>query len=471
MTAALWTVTAVMFVAVPRWFAVALVVAWLDTVATAVAVAIQPTSAAITLPDGLGLPMTYVGGYPIQYAVVIASGLLAVLASATVHWRPSGVERSVVAVGIVAATVDTLLIRSKLIDAGLSWTAAARLTPLALLAAGVVVAIAGRRTEVIWASLLLLVPAPLFNNWFSVRLPSGLYTGGSGPHLAALDTIVEATPLPWFDFRDLLPAGAQLPVVVCLMFAAMVIVAVTAADAYRRSALPRDGRSALAVISALALGSAGALCAYLLVNTVWRGLPPVDPPEDLAALVAPMLAAFAVPLVPARLRRPTILLALAVVLTVAYTGRARIVLPEFFVVVVLLLVVALAQARTRWRLVAAGAVGAVALLFTVDWLTDSLMGGGFWPPESGWVQRVTGPTVGAVVLPFALWWAPVVIVRAPRIEPGALLAFAAGLVWLALQLELAGDTPLLVAGVLGALAVAVAVRFVLRRPGRTVAPG
>jgi hypothetical protein len=68
------------------------------------------------------------------------------------------------------------------------------------------------------------------------------------------------------------------------------------------------------------------------------------------------------------------------------------------------------------------------------------------------------------VLVLALWWAPVVIISAGRGWGGALLAFAAGLLWFALQLWwIFADHTALVGSLASVLLVTIAGRMIVRR--------
>jgi hypothetical protein len=319
---------------------------------------------------------------------------------------------------------------------------------LVLLLAGVVVAAVRRTTAVLWAGLLVSVPTPLIDSW-------GAFTSQS----MRLNVIVEiyAVP-PWHPFS--LTGISWLAATVAL--GAMFVVAVIVADAHRRTMPPRDGRAALATLGALALGAVGAISGLLLADTVYHGDFALG---DLATLGAPLAAAVAVPFLPTRLRRPVLLLALACVLTIAYSARLVIVVPELAVVVVLLLVIAMAEVRANPRLIGAAALGAVAVGATLNWLTQ----GTGWLLATDWPQRVTLPIVGGVVITFALWWAPYALIRADRFPGGAVFAFAAGLLWLALQLALGGDAPQLVAGILTCIGGVVAARLVVRWRRRAVA--
>ena len=170
------------------------------------------------------------------------------------------------------------------------------------------------------------------------------------------------------------------------------------ADAHRRTAVPRDGRAALATLGALALGMVGGICAFVLAVTAYHG---VLVPGDVVALGAPVAAATVVPFLPAPLRRPGLLAALAAVLVTAYNQGATSAASELLVVVVLLLVLAAAQVRADARTVAASAVGAVVLTAGLAWLLQ----GTLWPPLSYLLQGRVVPAVGGVVIAFALWWA------------------------------------------------------------------
>jgi hypothetical protein len=235
-----------------------------------------------------------------------------------------------------------------------------------------------------------------------------------------------------------------------------VVVAVTIADAHRRAPAPRDGRAALASLGAVALGTVGAICAYPLAVTVYHG----DlVPSGLVLLAAPVAAAVVVPFLPTWLRRPVLLAAPAVVVVIAYARPDPAVLPEQLVIMALLLVIAAAEPRAGAGLVGASALGAVVFGATMN----GFMQGVLWPATTSFLQEATVPLVGGVVIAFSLWWAPVVLVRADRLRFWAVCAFAAGLLWLALQLGLASDTPLLVAGILVCLTLATGARVLIRR--------
>jgi hypothetical protein len=358
------------------------------------------------------------------------------------------VEQIAVGVGIAVAVANTLLVRAGTVDARLLWTTFVQPLPLVLLAGGVVLAAVRRTTAVLWAGLLLSVPTPLIASW-----------GSFAPQPTRWNFVVEvfaAAPLSPFSLTGI----SWLAATVAL--GAAFVVAVTVADAHRRTMVPRDGRAALATLGALALGTAGAIGGVLLADTVYHGDIALG---DLATLGGPLAAAVAVPFLPARLRRPVLLLALAGVLTIAYNTRLVMIVPEQVAVVVLLLVIATAEVRANPRLVGAAALGAVAVGATLNWFIQ----GTVWLLPTGWPQRVTLPVVGGVVIAFAVWWAPYVLIRAERFQVGALFAFAAGLLWVALQLALAGDAPGLIAVMLTCVAGVVMARFIVRWRRRPVA--
>jgi len=444
-----WVLAALAYLAVPRVLGWTIGAALIVTIGAVATVYARLGSRDIYQPYWQnGRPMVFVGEYRVQYALTLVCGLIALLSFLTVHWRRSTMEQVAVAAGIAVAVADTLLVRAGTIDARLLWTAFVRPLPLVLLVAGVVVVAVRRTTAVLWAGLLLSVPTPLIASW-----------GSFAPQPTRWNFVVEVyavAPLSPFSLTGI----SWLASTVAL--GAAFVVAVIVADAHRRTMAPRDGRAALATLGALALGTVAAICGLLLADTVYHGDIALG---SLATLGGPLAAAVVAPFLPARLRRAVLLLALAGVLTVSYSERLVTVVPEQIVVVVLLLVIATAELRPNPRLVGAAALGAVAVGAALNWFTQ----GTVWLLATGWPQRVSLPVVGGVVIAFAVWWAPYVLIRAERFPVGALFAFAAGLLWLALHLALAGDSPRLIAVLLVCVGGVVAARLVVRWRRRAVA--
>jgi hypothetical protein len=366
---------------------------------------------------------------------------------------------------------------------------AVRLVPFALLAVGLVAVVWRRSATLLWAGLLLLVAYPVL-----VPEPNTPIT----PSQQAEWLVPLWVRGPW----SLVPVAAGLfpiggvhgLVVTCTMLAAIAVLTVFLADVHRRVPRPRDGRAALSALSGVALGMLGGICLYILAyagyqratganvvtlflsNRQWYAgpFPGVTMPLAVAlALGFTAVAAFATPLLPLWLRAPVVLAA-AVWLLAQPAQGATIPYPEisysdlrptlltdvFRVCLVLLVLVALADPRVRWRTVATSAAVTVMVSLWLSWLTPIHVA---FPTAVVWQISVLYPLTAAVLV-LALWWAPVVIISAGRGWGGALLAFAAGLLWFALQLWwIFADHAALVGSLAAVMLVTIAGRMIVRR--------
>ena len=352
--AGLWAVAAVSYVAVPRLLGATIAAAWVGTIAAAATVGLRPGRRLITLPYGEDAQLVFVAEARVQYALTITCGLIALLSVLVVHWRQSIVDRLGLAAGVGLAVYDTLLVRTGAIGAQFNWTGAIRTLPVVVLVAGLAVAAIRRSTAVLWAGLLLLVPMPLIAR--GAADPTMITVGFlNGP-----DAIVAAAPMPRLGVT-----GTSW-LVLALALGAAFVVAVAVADGYRRSKVPRDGRAALTRVSGLALGFVGAICAYQLADSAYHGKLAFGP-GNLLALMAPVMAAVAVPLLPGRLRRPVLVVVVAGVLTVTYAQWVTVATAEMVVVVTLLLIIAMGEVGSSARLIGVGAAGALVLTASLTW--------------------------------------------------------------------------------------------------------
>ncbi len=458
-----WLAATLALVLLPRLLAAMIAVAWLTTLgASLLATSAYDGVIGVANNGELVLPQVV----PYAYGAEVLCGLIALVAVLTVPWRPPAFERIGVAVAVVGATTVTILASNGSDEAAMpgivlrdpSWMGVARLLPWALVVAGVAVFVWRRSTVLLWAGLLLHLSSPVMRPW-------------SGP-------IIDPPGAWWWQPDRIAQLLAQGPLALVpadigffgtvewgvygsTLLGAIIVMAVYLADINRRSARPRDGRSALAALSGLALGGAAGLCAYFLAEAGYHG----DLASgDVVAAGAPVVAALLVAWVPQWLRRPLILAALAGVVAVGYSvGLPRGLGPEFLLSLMLLLLVAAADVRAHRRLIGAGAAVAVVLGLWLQWLDQD----GLWPHDSFRWQVATAPLVG-VVLVFALWWAPVVIVRASHGWGGACFAFVAGLLWLALQLRQATDAGVLAGALTSLVIVVFAARIVVRRGRRRI---
>jgi hypothetical protein len=470
-TAAFWFGAALAMVVVPRLLAATIGLAWIVTFGAAVAAFLAPGGGPQIMVSTAMLDSSvaaFLRVVPNTFSAQLVCGLVALFAALTVHWRPSIVERA--GLGAAVAAVLTLVILQPAgtddqsgafltIITDAVWMPPIRLLPVALILAGVVLVIVRRSTALLWAGAVLLVIDPVLHTWH-------------GP-VAALETSSEFWPGIAFRLVDFGPLGlipdnsgffAVLPrgVSGSTALAAIIAVAVFLANVYRPAgqpptARPRDGRSVLSTLSALALGAAGGICGYIVADMGYHGGIPAG---DFVAAAAPLAAAIAVPRIPVRLRRPLLFVAMVPLLVTAHAGGS-IMVGSTLIVLALLLLLAAADVRVSEPLVVVAAVAAVVTGIWLEWLNlDEL-----WQSTPSRWQFDAVPIAGGAVLIFALVWAPVVLFRAQRGRVGATLAFVAGLLWLGMQLWTAVEPPELVASLSGVAVLVTAAVLIVRRRG------
>jgi hypothetical protein len=403
-----WLVTAAALLAARRVYPATLAVAWLLSVGGGVAHAL----AARPVESGSG---SLAAGPPaLPYSLEVVAGLLALLSVlAAAPDRPSTVERAALPAA-VAGLVAVAIVLDDAGSAGPAWAGWLWVIPAGLLAAGVVVAAVRRRSDLLWAALLMLLPVPLTMRWGPGT--DGLWEPPVGASLRYLT------------------GPAQVGLIGGLIVTAVYLAA--------RPTSTRDGRAAVAAAGSLALGVVGGLSAYLMANVAVNA---DARPADLLLLGLPLLSALSGPLLPLWLRRPMAVVVAAAVLVMAYTVHTGTVGPPLTAALVVLLVVAAAAPGTspggRATLVAVGAT--IGLAAWVSWVGfgASLTG------RSMLAQNFVAPAVVGVVLLPTLGWAGLALVRARGGWLGTAIVFAATLLWAVLLLGPAHDSSAIIATV------------------------
>jgi hypothetical protein len=448
-------------VALPRLTVAAIALAWTVTVGATVNTFLVPVPhfpafvpAGHNLLDfystdavGLFLP------YPYVFAVELVCGLIALASALVVEWRLSRLERVALGVAVASAVAVGVLVGgfghtevAPVVVRDPVWMNLVRLVPFALLVAGLVAVVRRRSTMLLWSGLLLLVPYPAMVPWSTTVVPE----------FRQVDPLHRfVTQGPW----ALVPESAgtlflgEWRAMGCILLGAIAIATVYLADAYRRAPRPRDGRVALSALSGVALGVLAGSCAYILLDTgIQTVRSPIQGVPPTLTVIVPLgftvVAALATPFLPWWLRAPMILAATVWLFTVpaSTTGdyhRLAEIGPHYFLVqtvltdafrinLVLLVLVALADLRVRGWTVVISTVATLAMGIWLNWMNEREI----WAFATATWQLTIMSALTAVVLVLALWWAPVVIVSADRGWAGALLALAAGLLWIGLQLQL-----------------------------------
>jgi hypothetical protein len=493
----LWVVAVLAAIALPRLTAPAIAVAWAVTVGISVWAALPSTRPQPVFFRTDEVLMRRPEAY--AFALELVCGFIALISSFIVAWRLSRLDRIGLGVAVAGAAAFSVLVggvghidAEPLVLRDPVWLNPVRLVPFALLAAGLVAVVWRRSTMLLWSGLLLLVPYP-------TMVPESITF--SSAYLLADPLRRFWTQGPWAlvsGDAGFLSVG-DWRTVGCTLLGAIAILTVFLADADRRVPRPRDGRSALAALSGVALGVLAGSCLYILADTglpgaVLRGPTQVpDPLQRVAssgaevtltlAAALPLgftvVAALAMPLLPRWLRPPVLLAVTVWLFTVpAYpTGNFDrpvnygagftlfshpVLTYAFRVNLILLVLVAVADLRVRGWTVLISTVATVVLGAWLSWLNEA----DIWAFSTADWQAGILYALSTVVLVLALWWAPVVIVTAERGWVSALFAFAAGLLWIAQQLQwiVLDHTELAIS--LGAVVLVVLAGRILFRRGR-----
>jgi hypothetical protein len=437
---AAWLAAVAVSALIPRFAVWSVSGAWLATVGAAISVALHPASV---------YPWELPGDQTGVYRFALVGGFIAMVAALTRTDRSSTVERWGVLAGVVAMLAVTEIFdvirggRPIVVQAPW-WVSLDQYGPATLMVAGLVVWALRRSTALLWAGLILFVPLPILWVWAYAPAATAVY------FRSVLDPAGNATELYVFHASSAWPLeqpalaafGRRDGLFGAAILAGVLLAAVAVAARHRRDPA-RDGRAALASIGTVSLGLASGMGLFALVTWAYQGN---GVPRDVVAAAVPVVAAGVAMLVPAWLGRALLASAAITIAVIGYT--AGVVVPQSYVVTVaLLLTVAAAclrvgvqgpTVRTGGRVAIATAVVAVATLAGLGAVYDvTAIGVGdlLWRVYGG--DPMPLYAAAAVALIPTLIWAPVVVLRSATGWIAALVATAAALVWLSIEVGFA----------------------------------
>jgi hypothetical protein len=266
-----------------------------------------------------------------------------------------------------------------------------------------------------------------------VEFQSGAAPGdlGSGVYTTPVLTLVRPARTSPLDFPALSTFDRLGGLFGAAIIAGVLFTAVAAAARYRRDVV-RDGREALASLGTVSAGLAAGLGMFALATRAYLG---DAVPRDLVAGAMPVVAAILATVVPVRLRPGLLGGAVLAIAAIGYTGREAALPTEYLVTVALLLTIAAASVGIGGRVATARtglvAVATLAVLGAVSWANVAGSGGFQWTTYGPDPMQLYA--VAAVALVPTLLWAPVVVLRSATGWIAALVATAAGLVWLGIE--------------------------------------